>query len=530
MRKVIYNEKATNTACALLLAGAGIGCSQSGYNNLQEDFVSQNNQPNIIIIYADDVGYGDLGVYGSELIPTPHLDQLAEEGARFTSAYAMSSTCTPSRYSLITGKYSFRHPEANILPSDAPILIEPGEINMAQMLKSAGYRTGVIGKWHMGIGDGDIDWNTEIRPSPLDIGFDVSFVIPGTNDRVPTVWVDGHNVYNLSEDDEPLRVSFRGRVGNLPTGISHPEKLIYPTDRYHSGTIVNGISRIGWQDGGQSAWWSDQNMGMDILDRSRTFIEESTNDPFFLFMSMHQNHVPRVPHPQFEGASATGLRGDHVVELDYIVGQVVETLDNLGIREETLVIFTSDNGPVFQDSYYDGAIELAQGHLANGPFRGGKYHVYEGGTRMPTITNWPGVITPGEVSDVVMSQVDLLASLAALVGVEIPAEVELDSKEHHSAWLGREADDRDYVIQHGIGMYAIRKGDWKLILAGDTPQWVDHRHNHYQNPVSTPLPPSDKHSLFNLIDDPGESVNLVDEYPGKVEELLGFFYEIKGRD
>lgn len=530
MEKVIYNKKATNTACAFLMGVAAIGCSEQDQHKLEEDYLSQNNTPNIVLIYADDVGYGDIGVYGSELIATPHLDQLAEEGARFTSAYAMASTCTPSRYSLISGKYSFRHPDAIVLPSDAPMLIKPGEVNMAQMLKSEGYRTGVIGKWHMGLGDGNIDWNTDITPSPLDIGFDVSFIIPSTNDRVPTVWVEGNSVYNWSADDDPLRVSFISQVGDLPTGESHPEKLIYPTDAYHSGTIVNEISRIGWQDGGQSAWWSDQNMGMDILERSRSFIEESSNEPFFLFMSMHQNHVPRVPHPKFEGASATGLRGDHIVELDYIVGQVVETLDSLGIREETLIIFTSDNGPVFQDSYYDGAIEMAQGHKANGPFRGGKYHVYEGGTRMPTITNWPGVITPGEVSDVVMSQVDLLASLAALVGVEIPAEKGLDSQNHISAWLGENVDDREYVIQVGREMRAIRKGDWKVILAGETPHWIGPRHNEYPNPISTPLPPSDKHSLFNLIDDPGESVNLVDEYPEKVEELLNLFYKIKGRD
>ncbi len=486
---------------------------------------NEDKKPNIIIIYADDVGYGDIGAYGATLIPTPEIDKLAAGGAMFTSAYCMASTCTPSRYSLLTGKYAFRNPDAQILPPDAGMILEPGSGNMAEVFRNAGYRTGVIGKWHLGIGDGSTDWNTEISPTPLEAGFDVSFVIPSTNDRVPTVWLDGNRVHNWNENDAPLRISNNRQIGNLPTGRSHPELLRYPADGYHSGTIVNGLGRIGFMDGGQSAWWDDEMLGIEILERSQEFIKDSQTEPFFLFMPLHQNHTPRVPHPRFVGKSGIGLRGDHVVEIDYIVGETIRTLEELGLRENTLIIFSSDNGPVVWDSYYDGAIESGQDHIPNGPFRGGKYLVYEGGTRVPTIVNWPARVKAGTVSEVVLSQVDLLTSLSRLVGAVIPEGAAIDSQDHLEAWLGESENDREYVIQQGINMFAIRKGDWKLILAGTTPAWVDHRHNNYPNPLSTTLPSSELHSLYNLADDPGENHNLADTYPEKVKELLALLGE-----
>ena len=478
-------------------------------------------KPNIVIIYSDDIGYGDISSYGSELIQTPKIDQIAAEGARFTSGYCMASTCTPSRYSLLTGEYAFRNPDAQILPGNAGAIIQPGTPTIASVLQDAGYRTAVIGKWHLGAGDGNPDWNGEITPTPLDIGFNVSFIIPGTNDRVPTVWLDGTRVYNWNEDDDPIRVSYREQIGNLPTGISHPELLRYPADNHHSGTIVKGISRIGWMDGGQSAWWDDEMMAFDILERSQRFVRESRNQPFFLFMSMHENHVPRAPHPDFVGKSETGLRGDAVVELDHVVGALMATLEELGLKENTLVIFSSDNGPVFFDGYYDGSIEEANGHLPGGPFRGGKYQVYEAATRVPTIVHWPARVEAGTVSDAIVSQVDLLRSLAVLVGAEVPEGAAPDSQNQLAAWLGETTEGRDYVIQQGVGALAIRRGDWKLIPANQNiPSWAVQKHNEYENPLSGPLPPAGRHSLFNLADDPREANNLAGEYPEKVEELL----------
>lgn len=481
------------------------------------------DQPNIVIIYSDDIGYGDISSYGATMIPTPRIDRLAENGVRFTSGYCMASTCTPSRYSLLTGEYAFRNPRAQILEGNAGAIIRPGTPTIASILRDAGYRTAAIGKWHLGAGDGDPDWNGEITPTPLDIGFDVSFIIPGTNDRVPTVWLDGTRVHNWSEDDDPIRVSYRRQIGDLPTGRSHPELLRYGADGQHSGTIVNEISRIGWMDGGQSAWWDDEMMAFDILERSQEFVRESRGQPFFLFMSMHENHVPRAPHPDFVGKSETGLRGDAVVELDHVVGELMSTLEELGLKDNTLVVFSSDNGPIFFDGYHDGSIENANGHPASGPFRGGKYQVYEGSTRVPTIVHWPARVKEGTVSDAIVSQVDLLASLAVLVGAEVPEGTAPDSQNQLAAWLGETGEGRDYVIQQGIGALAIRRGDWKLIPASqDVPTWVDQKHNNFENPLSGPMPPTDEHSLFNLADDPGESNNVAGQHPEKVEELLAF--------
>lgn len=488
-------------------------------------------QPNIVIIYADDVGYGDIGAYGSELIPTPHIDRMASEGLRFTDAYATASTCTPSRYSLLTGEYAFRNQRAQILPGDAPLLIEPGSTTLPAVLRDAGYRTSVVGKWHLGLGEGDLDWNGEIRPGPLEIGFDNAFLLPATNDRVPTVYVEDHRVYGLSKEDDPLRVSYSEKIGSLPTGHSHPELLHYPADSQHSGTIVRGISRIGWMDGGQSAWWDDQQMAPVFTSRSKEFIQQNKDNPFFLFLSMHENHVPRWPNPQFVGQSQTGLRGDAIVELDWVVGQVNETLDKLGLREKTLVIFTSDNGPVFDDGYDDGAIEQAAGHPASGPFRGGKYTAYEGGTRLPFIVSWPETIEGGKVSDAIISQVDLLATLAALAGVELPDEAAgTDSQNLLPVLLGQSDQGRKIVIQQGAGgVFGIRRGAWKLIPAGDSrPPFVERKHNSRENPLTTPqVGPG--HYLFNLQEDPRETTNVADQHPEIVQELTRLLQNIRDK-
>jgi arylsulfatase A len=503
---------------------------QAGWSASPEsvgDWSPPTSRPNLVIIYADDVGFGDLSSYGAELIQTPRLDQLAAEGVRFTDAYCTASTCTPSRYSLLSGEYAFRNPQAEILEGDAPLLLRPGSGTLPEVLRGVGYRTGVVGKWHLGVGDGNVDWNGEIKPGPLEIGFDRSFIFPATNDRVPTVWMDGHRVHGWSAEDDPIRVSYGRRVGQLPTGVSHPELLRFRADPQHSGTIINGVSRIGFMDGGQSAWWDDENMGYEIARRSRAFIEESQGQPFFLFMSMPQNHDPRLPHPDFVGQSGVGLRGDDVMELDWVVGDLVAALEELGLRDNTLVIFSSDNGPIFWDGYYQGAVEEARGHRASGPFRGGKYVAYEGGTRVPTIVSWPAGAARGVVSDAMLSQVDLFKSLAVLAGAEVPEGAAVDSRDHLAAWLGHSLEGRDHVVQQGIASLGIRRGDWKLIPATRTPEWVDRKHNRYPNPLSSPVPPSGTHSLFNLAEDPGETKNVAEGHPEIVNELYTLLRDLR---
>jgi arylsulfatase A-like enzyme len=362
-------------ACTLLLAIGG-GCQSA-----------EPDRPNVVLIYADDLGYGDLSSYGATELTTPHLDTLARQGLRFANAYASAATCTPSRYSLLTGRYAFRKEGASILPSDAGLVIDTTRTTLASMLNDAGYATGIIGKWHLGLGHDSVNWNERIAPGPLELGFDRSFIVPATNDRVPTVYVKGHHVYNLSEGDPPLRVRYDEKIGDLPTGLSHPEKLRYPADSQHSGTIVNGISRIGWMVGGQSAWWSDAKMASTFLQRARQFVEDTKDRPSFLFLPLHDVHVPRWPAKQFRGESGTGLRGGAIKQIDWVVGQVRMTLRRLDLAKNTLVLFTSDNGPVYDDGYDDGAVANADGHDANGPLRGGKYQSFEEGIRVPFIAH-----------------------------------------------------------------------------------------------------------------------------------------------
>ena len=291
--------------------------------------ISGATKPNIIIIYADDVGYGDLSAYGAGAIDTPSLDKLATNGVRFTAAYASASTCTPSRYSLLTGEYPFRNEKAQILPGNAPLIIDPAKPTIPSVLKTVGYKTALVGKWHLGLGSATepLDWNQEISPGPKQLGFDYSFHMAATGDRVPTVYIENGHIVGLDKND-PIEVSYQAQVGNQPTGLSHPHLLRNQADEQHAKTIVDRTSRIGWMDGGEDALWTDEEMPDDFLAKALDFITENKDEPFFMFYAMHENHVPRVPHPRFLGSTSLGVRGDAVVQLDWGVGRVMETSRN----------------------------------------------------------------------------------------------------------------------------------------------------------------------------------------------------------
>ena len=372
------------------------------------------DRPNIVLIYADDLGYGDVGCYGATRVRTPNIDRLAREGLRFTDAHAPSSTCTPSRYALLTGEYAWRRKGTGVLPGDAALIIEPGRETLPAMLKRAGYITGVVGKWHLGLGAGSIDWNGAIKPGPLEIGFDSAFIMAATGDRVPCVFISDHNVVGLDPHD-PIRVSYGKPIGDEPTGAANPELLKVKPSHGHNQTIVGGISRIGYMTGGKAARWVDKDMANVFTREAVAFIERHAAAPFFLEFATHDIHVPREPHPQFAGTSKCGVRGDVIQELDWSVGQILETLDRLKLTDRTLVLFTSDNGPVVDDGYADGAVRDLDGHRPAGPLRGGKYSLFEGGTREPFLVRCPGRVRPG-LSDALVNQVDLLASLASLTG------------------------------------------------------------------------------------------------------------------
>jgi arylsulfatase A-like enzyme len=488
-----------------------------------------NERPNIILIYGDDIGYGDIGAYGATKINTPHLDTLARQGVRFTDAYASSSTCTPSRYSLLTGRYAFRKEGASILSGDAPLVVDVDRPTVASILSDAGYATGIVGKWHMGLGNGSVNWNERIAPGPMELGFDRSFIMPSTNDRVPTVYMEGHRVYNLSENDPPLRVSYDEQIGNLPTGESHPEQLRYPADPQHSGTIIDSISRIGWMSGGQSAWWEEAQIAPTFAQRAQDFIKDMQGQPFFLYLPLRDVHVPRWPAEPFRGRSETGLRGDAIEEADWVVGQIMATLRALELDRETLVIFTSDNGPVYNDGYEDGAIPDAHGHVANGPLRGGKYQSFEGGTRVPFLVRWPGQAEAGTTSDAIISQVDLLATLAAIAKAPLPDGAAPDSETLPAALLGRSTQGRTHVVQQGTGKLALRRGKWKYIPEGDYPEFAFSKHNNPESPIANPMPPNDQALLFNLDEDLDESNNVIDAHPKIAEAMAALLDSLRTR-
>ncbi len=461
--------------------------------------------PNIVLIYADDVGYGDLSCYGATKIQTPHLDRLAAAGLRFTDGHSAAATCTPSRYALLTGQYAWRKKGTGVLPGDANLIIEPSRMTLPRMLKQAGYATGVVGKWHLGLGSGPIDWNAEIRPGPLELGFDSSFIIPATGDRVPCVYVKDHRVDGLKADD-PIEVNYQARIGDEPTGRDQPELLKMKLSHGHDNTIVNGISRIGWMRGGRAARWIDEDMA-DVITRQATqFIDEHRAGPFFLYFATHDAHVPRAPHARFRGASGCGVRGDVIQELDWCVGQLLAKLDDLDLAGNTLVIFTSDNGPVVDDGYADGAVEDLAGHQPAGPLRGTKYSPYEGGTRVPWLARWPGRIERG-TSEALVCQVDFLASLAAMCGQKLPDDAGPDSENVLPALLGDSRQGREVLIEQAGGRLAIRQGPWKYIPPGGAKAAQQAR------------PSAKAGELYNLADDLGETRNLAAQQPQRVSEL-----------
>ncbi|PWV45392.1 sulfatase-like hydrolase/transferase [Chitinophaga sp. S165] len=472
------------------------------------DVIAQS-KPNIIILYADDLGYGDVGCYGASAVKTPNIDRLASNGVRFTDAHCTAATCTPSRVSLLTGTYAFRK-KAAILPGDAPLLIQPGTPTLPSMLQQAGYATAVIGKWHLGLGNGIINWNGFIAPGPNEIGFDYSFIIPATTDRVPTVFVENGKVPNLDADD-PIAVSYAAKIGDEPTGLSDPQLLKQRADTQHSNTITNGISRIGFMTGGKRARWIDEDIPLVLNAKAKDFITGHKNQPFFLYYPFPNIHVPRTPNRKFAGTTALGARGDVIAEMDWLVGEITQLLDSLGILKNTLIIFSSDNGPVLDDGYEDFAVKLNNGHRPAGIFRGGKYSAFEAGTRMPTITYWPGTIRPG-VSAGLCSQVDLMASLAALTGQKLSAGAAPDSQNALDVWLGRSKQGRKYLFEESY-TFSIRDARWKYIAPQQTstPDWMKNKK------IESGLAPVDQ--LYDLQHDPGEKYNVASQHPEIINTL-----------
>ena len=476
--------------------------------------------PNIIILYADDLGFGDIGCYGAASIPTPNLDRLASEGLRFNQGYATAATCTPSRYSLLTGSYPWRNPRAAILAGDAPMIIPPDMPTLPGMLRRAGYRTGVVGKWHLGLGRGDLDWNRAITATPNDAGFDYSFIMAATNDRVPCVYIENRQVVGLDPAD-PIDVTYDwGKAfPGQPTGRQNPELLRMAYSHGHDATIVNGVSRIGHMRGGKAALWNDETMADVFLRKAVGFVEENRDRPFFLYYAFHQPHVPRLPGPRFKGITPHGARGDAIVEMDGCVGELIHSMERLGLRENTLVIFSSDNGPVLDDGYADRAEELKGSHRAAGPLRGGKYSLFDGGTRVPFMVSWPGAVRAGE-SDALVCQVDFHASFAALTNQSLSTDEAPDSVDVLSALLGKSDRGRDELVVEGLqGKTVYRRQEWVFMPPHDGPARGANHHNELGN---APDP-----QLYNLSRDIGQIENVAARHGDRVCDMSARLGEIR---
>jgi arylsulfatase A len=326
-----------------------------------------------------------------------------------------------------------------------------------------------------------------------------------------SVYIENSEVVDLELND-PIKVSYKEQVGTEPTGISHPELLTVQADVQHSGTIVNGISRIGTMTGGHSARFKDEDMADTYLNKAIDFINESKDQPFFMYFAAHDNHVPRRPHPRFQGSSDLGPRGDAIVQFDWTVGKLIKTLKSKRIYKNTLIILSSDNGPVLFDGYWEGSRVKNGTHKAAGPFRGGKYSLWEGGTRMPFIVSWPGKIEAG-TSSALVSQVDIFASLATLVNKKLPAKASPDGQNMLPALMGKSSFGREYLVEEALSQVALRMGDWKFIPPGTITE-----RGGLDEWIKTPVHPPGM--LFNLADDPGERNNLAQQHPKRVQKML----------
>ncbi|WP_019028880.1 sulfatase family protein [Colwellia piezophila] len=492
----------------MLLSACGV--EKTNQVNIQ-DTALKEKKPNVVIFYVDDLGYGDLSSYGMTAAKTPNVDALAKEGIRFTDAHSSAATCTPSRYSLLTGQYAFRN-NAAILPGDAPLIIDHTKPTLPKMFKRAGYKTAVVGKWHLGLGDGFVDWNKAVKPGPLELGFDYSFLMPATGDRVPTVYLENHHVVNLNPND-PITISYEKRIGERPVGTESPELLKQKADLQHSATIVNGISRIGWMAGGKKAEWKDEDFPFVFTNKAIDFIQSVKGQPFMLFFPFHDIHVPRVPHKLFAGKSGMGPRGDAILQMDWMTGRIVDELKKQGLYENTLIIFSSDNGPVMDDGYADMAEEMRGDHDPAGGYRGGKYSAYEAGTRVPMIVTYPNGIKNKGDSSALISHIDLYKSLAQFIGVELAQGEAIDSENMLPALLDAKAKGRQDMLEESFTL-SLRSGKWKYIapFTGTTPNWLANK-TAIENGLKT------SPQLFDISTDRQEQVNLAAEYPEVVERL-----------
>jgi arylsulfatase A-like enzyme len=464
------------------------GCEVFGL--LHQERLQENTRPHIIYILADDLGYGDVSCFNKESkIHTPHLDQLAKEGMVFTDAHSGSAVCTPTRYGILTGRYSWRSRlKEGVLFGQSEHLIEEGRMTVASMLKSQGYRTACIGKWHLGWdwqmtkeNPSAIDFSQPVQNGPLANGFDYCFCLPASLDMPPYVYLENDRVTAV-----PDRV-LQGQTGKKlfregPAGADFEPIEVLPKMTEKAVAFIEG-----WARGPE-------------------------RPPLFLYLALPAPHTPILPTKEFQGKSGTNEYGDFVLQIDSTVGQVMNALKRSGIEKETLVIFTSDNGCAPAADFE----ELERlGHDPSYVFRGYKTDIFEGGHRMPYITRWPSHIRPGRVCDDTICLTDLMATAADIVGITLPDNAGEDSVSILPDMLGTAAGPlRQATVHHSVnGSFSIRQGRWKLVLCSGSGGWSPPKPNSRE---ARQLPPV---QLYDLSRDIAETTNVQDKYPEVVKEL-----------
>ncbi|MEQ8784823.1 MAG: sulfatase-like hydrolase/transferase [Pirellulaceae bacterium] len=471
-----------------------------------------DQRPNIVIILADDLGYGDLSCYGAKNVQTPHIDRLAEQGMRFTDAHSPHSVCTPTRYALLTGRYAWRTwVKHRCVWSDDPLLIDTDRLTLPKLLKSAGYQTACLGKWHLGFGSPESpgwdpqkgpDYNRPLKPGPLECGFDYFFGIPHVGQH-PHVLIENHDIVGLDPQD-PIHIVLDER--NRKRKSYRDRQNVTP---WHEFT------------GGEAALYKHEDLAIRLTKQAVDWIERQESEPFLLYFAPRNVHSPLNPHPRFAGKSEIGTYGDFILELDWSIGEILEALQRKGYADNTLVLFSSDNGGV-QAGHRPAHVVAYSGHKANGPLRGQKTEVYEGGHRVPLIARWPGRIQAGSENDSLVALLDVFATSAALLGQDIPAGAAPDSFSFLHELLGGEpiGPVRDHLIMNANddnGYWAVREGDWKLILG-----------RHGGGSIGPPRPVDESTAegqLYNLGSDLAESNNLYRQHPKKVAHLTSLLQE-----
>lgn len=460
----------------LLTAVLVNGCSDS---------VDEETYPNIILILADDMGYGDAGVYNADSkIPTPNIDRIALEGVRLTDAHSPSAVCTPTRYGVLTGRYSWRTKlKSGVLWGYSTNMIDTSRVTVPSMLQEKGYYTGGVGKWHLGLGEGDsTNYFAPFTISPTNLGFDYYYGIPASLDMQPYVYFENNKVVEEPTDHVEASAHRRQDGGGF------------------------------WRAGGVAPDFKHIDVLSHTTEKAKNFIEEQAlaGQPFFLYMPLSAPHTPWLPEEEFSGKSGAGYYGDFTVQVDYSVGEILTTLDDLGLVDNTLIIFTSDNGA----HWYPDDIEQF-GHSANLHLRGQKADIWEGGHRVPFVARWPEIITPGSTSDETVTHTDFMATFAEIVGLELPEGAGEDSYNMLPALLGELSDSpiREATVHHSLdGMFALRKGNWKLIEGRGSGGFTQPR----RIEPGEGEPPG---QLFNLAEDPSEQNNVYTQYPEIVEQL-----------